>query len=191
MYTVISKIQPYITTIGLLLLTFYIGKSCNETPVPDTSNTESYTDTNWVNLEREIKIPRDSIVLRDSIVYDSIPFEIDTPAIIQDYFTKKYITTTAGNDTLSIEISDTLYRNRISYRSVNWNLNVPIIKDSTYTEVVKYRNGLYVGGQVGILGENPTLVPTVHFINKNRSSYSIGYDLLQRSIVIGYYYRLF
>lgn len=190
MVQLVRKIQPYVVSVALLLLAFYAGKSCNEES-STVVTTETFTDTTFVTVTDTNIVNVEDLVYVYDTLHIEIPSVVDTTEVIKDYFTKKQVTSTAGNDTIQITITDTIYKNSISYRSVNWNLNVPIIQDSTYTEITKYRNGLYVGGQLGFLGENPSLTPTIHFIGKGRSSYSIGYDLFQRSLVLGYYYRLF
>lgn len=191
MVKLISKIQPYIVTAGILLLTFFLGKSCNDTSVPDVE-IRNYTDTNWVERQREVRVPVDSLVPRDTLIpiFDTIDFKIDTPSIIRDYFSKKFYETNYTDDTATFCIEDTISQNSITSRVFTVNYKIPYIKDSTYTEITKYKNGFYVGGSLGMLGQNQSITPSILFIDKSRSSYSIGYDLIQRNLTFGYYYRL-
>ena len=109
---------------------------------------KSSVDTLW--------LPQDTIKIVDYvpsppiIIVDTIPTEVDTLKILQDYYNKHYYSDVVLLDSIgTAEIKDTISQNRIISRSVIFDYKIPLIKE---TIVVKDNptTKLYLGGGLNI-----------------------------------------
>ena len=124
----------------------YTGK--NHTPKPDTVtvikwDTLRYSTTVYVP-KWKTKIEHKHHYHYDTIIkYNNI----DTAAILRDYFTLYAYNDTIKNDTVSIYITDSITRNNILNRQVSYNIKYPTIE----TIITKYANNreFYIGGSLG------------------------------------------
>jgi hypothetical protein len=87
---------------------------------------------------------------KKEIEYVDVPADVDTLAILKDYYTKY-----SYKDTVQVStygegiISDEVTQNRIVSREILWDLDIPIVKETiTVKELPK--NQLYFGGGIGI-----------------------------------------
>lgn len=183
MLTVLALIVIYLYVIDFKLPC--LG-NCTESIGTDTLENRTYTDTTYFEIEKEVRVPVDSLV----IVYDTtdVPFNFDTAAIIKDYFTRKYVTFNYNNDTVSIQFEDSLYRNNITYRNFVLDLNIPVIVDSTYVEVERkvLPYSLYGGIEIAL---NSSIQPTLLY-NTGKYQFSAGYNLSSQQLVLGAYIGL-
>lgn len=126
----------------------------------------------------------DPIVIRDTIIgdipkpdtmYVQVPVDIDTAAIIESYFTKLYY-----NDTiidypeLKVSLSDVVYQNSLYDRKVYIDYTRP---------VPNKLKALSVGADFSC-----NSLPVYMSFRRNRVTYKLGYDLLNKSLVGGFSY---
>lgn len=121
--------------------------------------------------------PTPKITVKTEIVYDTIkdsiinyvPYlvektlppeiiykDVDTAAILKDYFTSYYYSDTIINDSLKIIINDTVYKNSISSRSVKYDILYPIKTITIKEEHFLNQREFYIGPRVGMIygGDN-------------------------------------
>ncbi len=84
------------------------------------------------------------------VVTDWKYHEIDTAAILQEYFNKNYYQDTLVNDSsLFVEVRDTVSQNQIISRDFSIIRTYPTIYETTTTTNTVEKNELFVGGYIG------------------------------------------
>lgn len=104
-----------------------------------------------------------------------IPANVDTNAILRDYFAKVYYSDTLNDTSYRVVIRDTVTENRIAWRQVQFqNLRPTVI--NRYTITNDYGDGFYPG--IGVsYGEKASLNLGVIYKNKSRWMFGItGYS---------------
>jgi len=134
------------------------------------------TDTQYIPHIEKIYKPGETII-KDTTIYVSVPQNVDTNVILQDYYNKVvYFDTLHLKDNLGfISIIDTIQRNNISGRNWYAKVNQTIIKDSIIVKQLP-RGQVYVGGNIGYdksYGFN-YVGGTVLYKDKNDKMYSLG-----------------
>jgi len=107
-------------------------------------------DTLWIKQDT-VKIPNYiPTPVSISPIPQPIPVNIDTLAILKDYYAKYFY-----KDTVKVSkygngvINDTISKNKIISRSIMWDLNIPIVKETiTIKSLPKAK--VFFGGSVGI-----------------------------------------
>lgn len=84
------------------------------------------------------------------IVYVDVPKDIDTPAVIRDYFAKRPYSETVQieNDSINygtVTVTDTVHQNKLFDRRYNFNLLIPEAHDVIVVKELP-KNQLYIGG---------------------------------------------
>ena len=111
---------------------------------------------------QEISIQRDTIVTFDTIyfakatkpkiIYSEIidTFKIiDTIEVVKDYQTLKIYADSLKNDTISISIRDTIFKNAILGRNIAYTLRLPTRTITNTITREKSNSGLYLSASVG------------------------------------------
>jgi hypothetical protein len=104
----------------------------------------------------EVKVHDTTIVykpkwrIKKETEYVDIPADVDTLAILKDYYTKY-----SYNDTVNVDkygtgiIKDDVTQNEIVSRQIEWDLKIPIVKETiTVKELPK--NQIYIGAGLGL-----------------------------------------
>jgi hypothetical protein len=158
MYFIKNNIIPLIILIVLLLV---LLRTCRQTPAA-TSSTVIVKDTVWIHT--------DSTVYNEPQILETIPYPVDRitkeylpdtnyDALVKKYIglVDKYLATNISLDSIRIDsigyvrIVDSISKNMIVGRSVNYKLKYPTIKEivtKTITVPEEKRRQVYVGGGV-------------------------------------------
>ena len=137
--------------------------------------TEVVTKWDTVQIEKTKYVPK----WRDRVIYDTIPtnVDIDTAAILKDYYSKYIYTDTIKLDTLgSIIVTDTITQNRISFRDIQPNIFIPTttITNTIYLNKREFFGGISVGAtNQAVQNINGELI----YVNKKRNAYGVGIGL--------------
>ena len=124
------------------------------------------------------KVYRDGdTITKDTVIYVSIPQNVDTNLILQDYYSKVvYFDTLHLKDSLGfISLMDTIQKNKILGRNWYAKVNQKIIKDSIIVKELP-KGQVYVGGNIGYdksYGFN-YIGGTILYKDKNDKMYSLG-----------------
>lgn len=121
-----------------------------------------------------------------SPIYTLLPVgNIDTNAIIKNYFTKRFVADTLKDSLLFLVIADTLYNNNLIYRKRQYELLKPYQKQITTTNsktVTAYKNGFYAGA---FFGFNSSVLQSAgleaNFVTP-KINYGLGYDFKNNAI---------
>jgi hypothetical protein len=171
-----KNIQTLLIVVLVALLFFQ--RSCSSTPTPDPeviTKIEVKYDT--IETVKEVYVPKwKTKVVTETI---SIPAEIDTTAILQDYYAKYFYSDTLKIDTVGYAIiNDTITRNTILARDVRTNILIPT---TTITkEIYLNKNEFYWG--VGLQGRTDQinyLGGELLWRTKKRSVYGFGMGVNQ------------
>jgi len=124
------------------------------------------------------KVHRDTIKVQ-SVIRTTIPVNVDTAGIIRDYYSRLvYDDTLKLPDNIGyVSTRDTIFNNRISGRTYDYNIIIPKIN---------YNNELIISGD---LGYNLRLLSIGY--RRNKWTYKIGYDYFNKGIVFGLNYRVY
>lgn len=169
----------------ILLLVLIVGyqfifpaKEIIEKPIITTITTVDTTYVNVVTMDT-MYVPTE-FVRRDTVM---VPVEIDTVGIIKDYFSEyTYV------DTLSIDqvgfgyLTDTIFMNRISSRSIRWDYTLPVITNTVETTITlppRRESHFYLGAT--LVGTDTSINyfgPSIGFKTKGDTFFSLGAGVL-------------
>jgi hypothetical protein len=171
-----------VTLIGLLIFT----KGCNDKDITKGGTTvvngKTYqnitqvVDTIYVPTKQTVYKPGKTIY-KETPVFVAMPREVDTVAILKDFYCKEvYKDTLKLNDGLGyVSVIDTVSQNKIIGRVWNSQVNKIIVKD---TKIVKKApvNQLYIGTVGGFDRVNIVnyVGPTLVLKTKKDKLYSLG-----------------
>lgn len=121
------------------------------------------------------KKPKPEIVYQDGPP-TVIMKDVDTAAILQDYFAKVYYSDSLQTQYGTITVEDTISQNRIQARRWLTNFTIPVVT-KTITQSVKQRNQMYAGFS-GLFGQqNIGAEINLSLKNKKDQVYEIGAGL--------------
>ncbi len=178
-----------IITILILVFVIFIQKCNNGKYVPTKPDTVRITDTFYTELQQKIKYvpkPYKVEVIKDSFIYlkDTTPqgYKEAYFKIAQQYLTKNYYNDTFGVYKDSgligtIHVTDTVFKNKLTGRTVGYNISFPTIKETTtITKTLPKKTMWFVGGSV--LTNYPInkigIELNAGFLNKKNQYYEIG-----------------
>ena len=171
-----KNIQTLLIVVLIALLFFQ--RSCSSTPTPDPeviTKIEVRYDT--IETVKEVYVPKwRTRVVTETI---SVPTEIDTVAILRDYYARYFYTDTLKIDTFGYAvINDTISRNTVLARDVRTNILIPT---TTITkEIYLNKNELYWGVSLqGRTDQINYLGTELLWRTKKRSTYGFGLGVNQ------------
>jgi hypothetical protein len=151
-------------------------------------------DTQYIPKTQTVYKPGQTIYV-ETPVYIDVPADVDTAAILKDYYSKRvYKDTIKLEDSLgTITLVDTVQENKIKGRTLKSDINQIVIKDSII--VVKLPvNQVYVGGLVGVTRQGFNFFgPNFVLKTKSDNMYSLGIGItnaLVPSIQGGIYWKI-
>ena len=113
-------------------------------------------------------------------IIDTVPSEIDTLAILKDYYAKYVYTDTLKLDTIGYAvINDTITRNTIFSRDITTQLVIPTITQTNIKYIYKreFFGGVSLGGLLkSVPNESPIqyISGELMYINRKRNVYGLG-----------------
>jgi len=171
-----KNIQTLLIVVLIALLFFQ--RSCSSTPTPEPeviTKIEVRYDT--IETVKEVYVPKwRTRVVTETI---SVPTEIDTVAILRDYYARYFYTDTLKIDTFGYAvINDTISRNTVLARDVRTNILIPT---TTITkEIYLNKNELYWGVSLqGRTDQINYLGTELLWRTKKRSTYGFGLGVNQ------------
>jgi hypothetical protein len=192
-----KKIQDSWLIVISLVVVFIIAKECSGPPVtpppvnPPTIDTITYYDT--VKVKLDTLVIRDSIRFVDSIRYTDIPLEVDSGAIIRDYFSEVYSTANVIDDSLAkLDLSWMVTRNRVKWIKPELTIHTKtheIVKVITHPAPDPRTTG-FMGLGIGRSPNSFGLAPSFALLTKKSNLYSIQYDVLNKDLYFTMYLTL-
>lgn len=154
------RINAYHILIVLLLVSLFVREGCNCNTIRklkkncDRIITQIRVDTTYIKESQNIpiyipgvtntivrEVPRIIEVQRDG---KFIYLPVDTSAILQDYYTKRFYHDSIAVQYGKVYVQDTITENRITSRKVNTDFNIPLVTKTITVEQPK-RNQVYIG----------------------------------------------
>lgn len=119
----------------------------------------------------------------------TLPKEIDTVFVLNDYYSKYYYTHTIKDSDLTLTINDTISQNKVQGIGIDYTLyrTQTLI---TNTDVYKPKSKLFIGIQ-GIGGSTYLgVAPSLFIQTKKDHVYGIGYDVINRNFMASLYFKI-
>ncbi len=185
--------SPYIIVIVILMIILFFQKTCGGKKCPDCPEIDTITkvDTvyNTVTIHSPIYTPVPYAVHHTDTVI--IPANVDTAAILADYFAEYYYADTLMDDTIAwLVVYDYITQNKVQAREWAYKNRQPtqVITNTTVVDNCKKWNigvGIFVGGSkerfdAGVGG----LLTT-----KKSGSYGIEFNPFDKSARVVYYWN--
>ncbi len=197
MWKWIKSRSPYVLVIGVLLFIILLQNECRgRLKCPDCKadtivKTVIRTDTTLIRVTEYIPRRKERIITQN--IY--IPTIVDTAAILADYFAKYYYVDTLLNDTSAwIVVYDTISRNKIQSRQVEFRNRRPVQINTYTTEIIQKKWNIGVGVFVGGLIQADSGRFDAGFgailSTKGKSTYGVEFNPFDRSFRVCYYWNL-
>ena len=146
-------------------------------------------DTITVFVPDYIPTWRDRILPGDTVYKD-----IDTSAILEDYFATYYYTDVIADDSVKITINDSIRENKIASRNLQYEILYPITTITITEEHYLNRREFYVGPRIGAsLNALEYVGIEGLFRTKKRTAISLGIGVDQKfqpQLQFGLYWKL-
>jgi hypothetical protein len=192
--------------IAVLIIVILLLKMCTPKPTPNPGEIikvdgkkyeviKRIRDTQYITKTQTIYKPGKTIYVEKPIYID-VPSDVDTGQILKDYFAKyTYKDTIKLEDNLgTVQITDTIQKNKIVSRTFKSNINQVHVRDSIIVKELP-KTQVYVGGIIGAdrtVGFN-YFGPTFVLKTKSDNMYSLGLGLNRNfttSIQAGVYWKI-
>jgi len=155
--------------------------------------TEYIYDTAVVKVPVEVPVPYQVVTnqfVTDTLflwkyVYDTIPVDVDTAAILADYFKTIQYRDTIVNDDIDIFLNEDITQNRIAYRDLSY-----VWKRPTEISTTNYfGNYIYLGITPYYAADGLNAYGHITYAGKKWMG-TAGYDPFQERIFVGAGYRI-
>ena len=119
-----------------------------------------------------------------TVIYQPIPANIDSLAVIRDYYAIRQYQDSLENDTVKIVIKESVGQNKINSRDISYRFKLPVT--TTITQFVENKTRkLLVGGLVGMDSLKTSLYLGAAYQNKSDQLFIAGYNPFNKSGVVG------
>ena len=179
-----KEILKFLGYIGLVLSIIMIIKSCNNEDLKQQTTIK--TKIEYITVEKKIPqyIPKWKTRVENKIDIDTFLTNVDTFAILKDYYSKYYYEDTLSLDTLGyVLIKDTISKNNITSRDINYKVLIPkiTIEKTIYINKREFYTGF------GIIG-NPQQINYIGaellYKTKKKHAFSLGVGVNQNFIPV-------
>tara|TARA_R110002012_G_scaffold93731_3_gene227410 strand:+ start:6869 stop:7423 length:555 start_codon:yes stop_codon:yes gene_type:complete len=169
----------HIIILGMFLYILFLSM-CSDPEVITETKIENFSDTT---------------IIRDTVIKEIVKnhYHVKPSSVDTVFLTPEYV---ASLDSFFFKINDTILNADITVFSestplINFKYKVKkfelkekiVIKDSTIYEPLK--NHFFLGAQIGGNQNSFIFAPKIEMLSKKDYLYSVGYDLLNKSVLIG------
>ena len=179
-----KKLIPYIV---VLVLGFVIGFFIKPYDIPESS-VVSTSDTIWIDTS---KIVIDTVLQPYLVVKrDTFYKDIDTLAILEDYYMERYYTIDTNINDVSVSVNQSVFQNKLnSFVLEVQNNRETIVNTNITNKYVINTKGLYVGtGVTSFDGKLDVLFKAGY--NDGNIMYESSYGLINKSISFGVLFKI-
>jgi len=186
-------------TIGMLLLLLFLQRECHRCPDPEPE---------IVYKTKKVTIPGDSVPYEVEVPGPPVPVyrdtgstqwkyhQVDTMAILSDYFATFFYADTISDDTSMVcIINDWITENKIKRRAIKFMNLRPIVYKTIVTpveenEAERQRFKMFLGPTIGRSPEEFGIGPSVMVITSRENAYALDYDMINKDIYLKYYWKI-
>jgi hypothetical protein len=158
---------------------------------PQSIITKIDTIRDTIIKETTVYVPKWNTKIEHDVIFDTIT-KLDTTYILGDYFSTYIYNDSLKNDTIKININDSITQNKIKSRQIKYKLLYT--STSSTTTIVKNKNEFYIG--IGLTGSNKGINffgPNLLLRTKNKQIYNLGLGVdgsLQPNLHISTYWKI-
>jgi hypothetical protein len=178
-----SKFIPYLVIVGLVLILLY-QEGCFGEPKKgkeieiDGKKYEvvKHEIDTFYEVKTQTLYKKGKDIVHEVEVVKEIPANVDTGAILKDYYARVFYKDTFKlKDTLGfIVINDTISKNRVQNRKFYSSINVPVVKEKIYLKEIS--NSWFLGPSAS-LGNPAFLGGEIHLKSKKDVLFGAGLGL--------------
>lgn len=140
------------------------------------------SDTTIINLPPlSISLPPSQ---SPTIIYQPIPENVDSLAIIRDYFAIRQYNDSLENDTVKIVLNEVIGQNKVVSRKIDYRLKLPISSVVNEYKIEKSRK-LLLGGFASVDSLGSSLYFGGGYQNKQNQLFIAGYNPFVKSGMVG------
>lgn len=140
------------------------------------------SDTTIINLPPlSISLPPSQ---SPTIIYQPIPDNVDSLAIIRDYFATRQYNDSLENDTVKIVLNEVIGQNKVVSRKIDYRLKLPISSVVNEYKIEKSRK-LLLGGFALVDSSGSSLYFGGGYQNKQNQLFIVGYNPFVNSGMAG------
>ena len=172
-----QNITSTIAAIAAIVALYLVYTRPNPTPSRDTATATYYYDTSTI-VHRHTREQIERTIV--DTIHVNIPANIDTAAILKQYFTLTHHADTIRDTNIVAVISDTIGYNRLLARTFKYQITRP-------TLIQKKRALLLIGGIFDLKGR---VEPTLSISPSPKWMLHAGYSLTEKTPKVGFSYVL-
>jgi hypothetical protein len=178
MKSFLNIVAAILVTVVIMLSIFPLIKGC-ESPTIITRTDTIPGDSIPYPVQVKVPVPYEKITT-DTIYCTA---EIDTAAILKDYFTKYFYRDTIKSNSVTAIICEEVTQNKITDRQV-WIQNhrpIQIINNAPLQS-----NSIFAGLNISEYNKKLGIGPSIIYTRK-QDAFNLNYDIINSGISIGYY----
>lgn len=142
----------------------------------------SRSDTTIINLPPlSISIPPSN---SPTVIYQPIPANVDSLAVIRDYFAIRQYNDSLENDTVKIVLNEVIGQNKVVSRKLNYTLKLPISSVVNEYKSEQSRK-LLLGGFASVDTVSTRIYLGAAYQNKQNQLFMAGYNPIAKSGMVG------
>ena len=172
----------------VLVVALLLQRACNKDNIVIETTTKTEIKWDTINNTTPVYVPKWKT--RTEIDIDTFTVPIDTVAILKDYYAIYNYIDTVGTDSVKIVINDSITKNNIKSRVVDYKVIYPTI--TITKETVINKSQLYYG--LGItVGNNINIGPELLYKTKTNQAFGLGLGVnqnLQPSLSAKMYWKI-
>lgn len=192
----LKKYLSYLV-IAALIVMIILMQQCRRTPEPEVITTVIHDTIPGDSVPYEVLLPKPYPIYKDTGTTKWQYKDVDTCAILRDYYAQYYYNDTLKNDTSALVIvNDVVTENRLQARKLIFQNRRPTVINTTITNygempVHKIYIGAGLNNSLVNFDDNTLgLTANVLWVTKNRWAYEAGYDIFHKSFEVTAFYKL-
>lgn len=192
----LKKYLSYLV-IAALIVMIILMQQCRRTPEPEVITTVIHNTIPGDSIPYEVLLPKPFPVYKDTGSTKWKYKDVDTCAILKDYFAEYYYQDTLKDDTSALVIvNDMVTENRLQNRKLIFQNRRATVINTTinnYGEMPAHKIyfGAGLNNSVVNFDENTLgLTANVLWVTKNRWAYEASYDIFHNNIELTVFYKL-
>jgi hypothetical protein len=192
----LKKYLSYLV-IAALIVMIILMQQCRRTPEPEVITTVIHDTIPGDSISYEVLLPKPFPVYKDTGSTKWKYKDVDTCAILKDYFAEYYYQDTLKDDTSALVIvNDMVTENRLQNRKLIFQNRRSTVINTTinnYGEMPAHKIyfGAGLNNSVVNFDENTLgLTANVLWVTKNRWAYEASYDIFHNNIELTVFYKL-
>jgi len=192
----LKKYLSYLV-IAALIVMIILMQQCRRTPEPEVITTVIHDTIPGDSIPYEVLLPKPYPIYKDTGSTKWKYKDVDTCAILADYYAEYYYQDTLKDDTSALVIvNDVVTENRLQSRKLTFQNRRPTVINTTitnYGEMPAHKIYLGAGLNNSVVNFDDNtlgLTANVLWVTKNRWAYEAGYDVFHKSFELTAFYNI-